>query len=76
MKSPKIKLFYEDWVYTIQIEFDENSTIITDGSTMDELMKNIDDALDCHFGGNDYDINLNIPMITFNHFKKSYAINK
>ncbi len=74
-KEPKIKLSYENKTYIVEITFDKNSTIITDGKTLDELMNNIQDALECHFWGNEYDMHFSIPMITFNHFKSSYALN-
>jgi hypothetical protein len=48
-KNSNIELFYEDGVYTVSINLAEDGFIVTDGRTFDELMKNMQDAFECHF---------------------------
>jgi len=68
--EPTFNLSYEDGYYTIQIHFGKNSTIITEGKTLDELFANIDEAVQCHLGDKiNYDIKLQIPTITFSRFQ-------
>lgn len=52
LSNPKIDISYQSGRYTASIEFEDKSIIITDGNSVDDLMKNIDDAVWCHFGHN------------------------
>jgi len=67
--EPKFHLSYENGYYTIHIDFDKHSSIITEWKTLDELFANIDEAVQCHFGDTAYDIKLQIPSITFSRYQ-------
>lgn len=67
--EPKFQLSYEDGFYTIQIDFGKYSSLITEGKTLDDLLSNIDEAVQCHFGDDAYNIKLQIPTITFNRYQ-------
>ncbi|MEI7563143.1 MAG: hypothetical protein WCJ39_05775 [bacterium] len=68
--EPTFHLSYENGYYTIQIDFGKNSTIITEGKTLDELFANVDEAVQCHMGDKiNYNIKLQIPTITFSRFQ-------
>jgi len=71
--TPTIQLWYEKWWYSITIDFGKEWVVITQWKTMDELMKNIDEALECHFGEQWYEVNLNIPVISFSRYRRSHA---
>ncbi len=67
--EPKFHLSYEGGYYTIQIDFGKHSSLITEGKTLDELLANIDEAVQCHFGDDAYNIKLQIPTITFSRYQ-------
>jgi predicted RNase H-like HicB family nuclease len=63
-------IFYGDhYVFTFE---DSSWNVITEGSTLEELYKNIKEAMDLHYGKNTYDIDLKTP-ITFHITNDSYA---
>jgi predicted RNase H-like HicB family nuclease len=71
---PTINVQFEDGRYTAIIKREDN-TVITDWQTLDELMKNMQDAFACHFHGNHdaFQIDLKIPSISFVYQNENHA---
>jgi len=66
-----IKFYGDHYVFTFK---DDTGVVVTDGKTLEELYKNIKEAMDLHYDSETYTIDLTLP-ISFHLTNKNYALN-
>ncbi len=59
--TPSVKVVFEDWHYTFTLR-DETGFVVTDGKDLDELYKNIKEALDLHYQDSSYTLDITTPI--------------